>query len=165
MHCLGLAILGLLSACGGGGGGGGDSAAAPAGTIQLGATVYDGAEGTAVNIFVTRSGGSSGSASVDYEITDGTAVRGSDYSISSGAPTGTITFADQASGNRTISVAITDDNATEGPESFSITLSNVSGARPGANSSATINIIDNDLVGNKTKSKNYKFLENKAAKS
>ncbi len=132
----------ILTSCNGGGG----SAPALTGSIQLGATVYDGTEGTVVNIFVTRSGGNSGVASVDYAITDGTALSGSDYEAVNRALTGTITYPNQSGGNQTIGVLITDDDTAEGPESFTLTLSNVSGATLGANSSATINIIDNETA-------------------
>jgi hypothetical protein len=112
------------------------------GTIQLASTSFDVVEGTVVNILVVRSGGSSGVASVDYATTDGTAVGGSDYPATSG----TLTYANQISGNQTISIFITDDDTAEGPESFSVTLSNISGATLGVNSSATVNIIDNDTA-------------------
>ena len=110
------------------------------GTLQLTATSYDATEGTIVNIFVVRSGGSDGIASVDYATADGDAVGGSDYTAASG----TLTWSDGLSGNQTISIAITDDDTVELSESFTVTLSNVSVATLGANSSATVNIIDND---------------------
>jgi hypothetical protein len=137
--------LAILSACGGGGGGG-DSQPGPPGTIQLADTSYDATEGTVVNIFVTRSGGNSGVVTVDYAIADGTAVAGSDYTAVNGTLSGTLTYADGVSGNQTISIAITDDNAAEPTESFTVTLSNVSRATLGANTSATVNIIDNDVA-------------------
>lgn len=143
MLYLGLTFLGLLSACGGGGGGGGDSnTPGGSGTIQIGEITYDAAEGTVVNIRVARSGGSSGSVSVDFATADGTAVGGSDYNSVSG----TLTWPDNGSGNRTISIAITDDDTAENLESFTLTLSNVSAATLGPNSVATINIIDNDTA-------------------
>jgi len=111
------------------------------GTLQLAATSFETGEGTVVNIIVTRSGGSSGAASVDYATADGTAVAGSDYTGASG----TLTWADGVSGNQTISIAISDDGSEELPESFTVTLSNVSGATLGANSSATVNILDEVL--------------------
>ena len=132
--------LAMLGACGGGGGGG-NAPVAP-GTLQFAESSYDVAEGAVVNIIVTRGGGSGGIARVDYATSDGTAVSGSDYP----ATTGTLTYADQTSGNQTISIFITDDNTAEGPESFTVTLSNVSVATLGANSSVTINIIDNDTA-------------------
>ena len=132
----------VLAACGGGGGGGGGGVINTSGTLQLGSTTYDVTEGAVINITVTRSGGSSGVASVDYATVDGTAAADADYPATSG----TLTFADGVSGNQTISIPIIDDNTAEVAEAFTVTLSNVSGATLGANSSATVNII-NDSGG------------------
>ena len=128
-------LLLVFAACGGDGDGGVTN---PAGTIQLGSTTYDVTEGAVINILVTRSGGSSGVASVDYATSDGTAVAGTDYPATSG----TLTFADGISGNQTISILITDDTTAEVAEAFTLTLSNASGATLGANSSATVNIVN-----------------------
>jgi len=125
----------VLTACGGSSGGGGSN---PPGTIQIGSASFDVTEGAVINIMVTRSGGSSGVASVDYATSDGTAVAGTDYPATSG----TLTFADGISGNQTISIPITDDNTAEVAETFTLTLSNVSGATLGVNSSATVNIVN-----------------------
>ena len=125
----------VLTACGGGG-------SNPPETIQLGSTTYDITEGDVINITVTRSGSSSGVASVDYATVDGTAAAGADYP----ATNGTLTFADGVFGNQTISIPITDDNTAEVAEAFTLTLSNVSGATLGVNSSATVNIV-NALAG------------------
>ena len=141
----GLLFLGLLSACSGGDINLPGVTVNPPGlpgTIQLASTSYDVTEGQVVNIFVTRSGGSSGIASVDYATSNGTATGGSDYP----AANGTLTWPSGTSGNRTISIPITDDTTAEGLESFTVTLSNVSSASLGPNSSATVNIIDNDTV-------------------
>jgi hypothetical protein len=108
--------------------------------LQLAAISYDVTEGAVVNIFVTRSDGDSGVVSVDYATSDGTAAGGSDYN----AANGTLTWPDGLSGNQTISIPITDDNVAEPSEFFTVTLSNVSAATLGTNSSATVNIIDND---------------------
>ncbi len=139
---LSIVCLAILSACGGGGN---DNVSLP-GTIQLAQTSYDATEGRVVNIFVTRSGGSSGVVSVDFAIADGTAVEGSDYTAVNGILSGTLTYADGLAGNQTISIALTDDNAAESTESLTVTLSNVSRATLGPNSSATVNIIDNDTA-------------------
>jgi hypothetical protein len=138
---LALVSLGVFSTLATGGGGGGDGGAAGTpGTLQISATTFDAIEGTIVNILVNRSGGSSGVASVNYTTADGSAEGGSDYTIASG----TLTWPDGQSGNRTISIAITDDDPAEAMESFTVALSNASGATLGANTSATVNIIDND---------------------
>jgi len=132
----------VLAACGGGGGGSGGGVTNTSGTLQLGSTTYDVTEGAVINITVTRSGGSSGVASVDYATSDGTAVAGTDYSATSG----TLTFADGVSGNQTISIPITDDGTVEPAEAFYVTLSNVSGATLGADSSATVNIVNDSAA-------------------
>ncbi len=129
----------LFVACGSGGGGSDGNAP---GTIQLAETSFDARERSVINIRVARSGGSSGVASVDFATADGTAVGGSDYT----AANGTLTWPDGVSGNQTISILVTDDNSAEFSESFTVTLSNVSGATLGANSSATVDIIDNDVA-------------------
>jgi hypothetical protein len=131
-------LLSLVLAACGGGGGGGDGVINTPGTINLGSTTYDITEGEVINIIVSRSGGSSGVASVDYATSDGTAVEGTDYPATSG----TLTFGDGVSGNQTISIPITDDNTAEVAETFTLTLSNVSGATLGVNSSATVNIVN-----------------------
>ena len=127
-----LALLGFLSACGVDGGGGDMP-----GSLQLLQTSFDATEGTIVNIRVARSGGSDGVVSVDYATVDGTALGGSDYTPANG----TLTWPDGLSGNLTISIAITDDGKAESTESFALTLSNVSVATLGANSSAVVNIV------------------------
>ncbi len=134
----------VLAACGGDGGGvsGDVNMTGPPGTLQFLETSFDASEGTVVNILVARSGGSSGVVSVDYATADGTAVAGSDYP----AATGTLTYSDGMSGNQTISIAITDDSTVENTETFTVTLSNISRATLGANSSAVVNIIDNDTA-------------------
>jgi hypothetical protein len=126
----------LLGACGGGGG----NVDGPPGTIQLLQTSFNTTEGTIVNIRVARSDGNFGIVSVDYATTDGTAVGGSDYT----AANGTLTWVGGVSGNQTISIPISDDNSVEIIETFTLTLSNVSRATLGSNSSATVKIIDND---------------------
>ena len=134
----GILFLILLNACFGGGGG---SSSSP-GTIQIEATLYDAREDSIVNIRVARSGGSSGDVSVDFATLDGTAISGTDYT----AKIGSLTWPNGVSGNRTISIPIPNDSTAEFAKSFTLALSNVSGATLGANSTATIIIIDNDTA-------------------
>jgi hypothetical protein len=112
----------------------------PSGTLQFLETSFGASEGTVVNILVTRTGGSSGVASVDYATSGGTAVAGVDYPVTNG----TLTYADGVSGQQTISIPMTDDNTVENIETLTVTLSNVSGATLGTNASFTVTIIDND---------------------
>ena len=126
----------VLAACGGDGG---NDVMTTSGTIQFsGITTYDVTEGAVANINVFRTGGNSGTATVDYATSDGTAVAGMDFRGMSG----TLVFADGVSGNQTISIPITDDNTAEVAETFTVTLSNVSGAILGERSSATVNIVN-----------------------
>lgn len=131
-----LAVV-LLGACGGGG----DGSSSP-GTIQIETTLYDAREGSFVNIRISRIGGSNGNASVDYTTVDGTAVGGTDYTAASG----TLTWPNGVSGNLTVSIPIPNDSTAEFTKSFSLTLSNASGATLGSQSTATVNIIDNDAA-------------------
>jgi len=127
----------MLSACGGGG-----RSSSP-GTLQIETTLYDVREGTIVNIRVARSSGSDGDVSVNYTTMDGTAVGGADYTISNG----TLIWPSGVSGNRTISIPIPDDGTAEFTKSFTLKLRNVSGgATLGANSTATVTVIDDDTA-------------------
>ncbi len=112
-----------------------------AGSVQLEQAAYSVSEsGGSVNLVVTRSGGSSGAASVAVATADQTALAGSDYtSVST-----TVTFADGDAAPRTVSIAITRDDAVEGDERFTVALSNASGAALGTPSSATVTITDDD---------------------
>jgi len=91
-----------------------------------------------VSLTVHRLGGSQGEFTVNYATTDGTATDGSDYVGSSG----TLTWADGDSTDKTLTVTISDDTLSEGNESFTVILSDpVSG---GNLDSATVSITDND---------------------
>ena len=81
------------------------------------------AEGDAVAFTVSLSATSSQPVTVDYATSDGTAMAGSDYTATSG------TLAFQAGEvTKTISVPTTDDTEDDGGETFTLTLSNASGA-------------------------------------
>ena len=79
---------------------------------------------TTVDFTVTLSRASAETVTVDYTTSDGTATADEDYTETSG----TLTFAaDDLS--KTIAVPILDDALNEGNETFTLTLSNASGAR------------------------------------
>lgn len=99
-------------------------------------------EGTATaSITVQRSGDSSGSASVEFSTSDGTAVAGEDYAATSG----TLNFA-AGQITQTLTVPILDDAFVEGDETFAVTLSNPTGGVLGSTVTTNITIIDNDLA-------------------
>jgi hypothetical protein len=122
-------------------------------TIQFSTTAVSASEGSKVlNVTATRSGGNQLPASVAYTTTDlagankcdvinGKASSRCDYITTLGG----LNFASGET-SKTISILLIDDAFAEGDETFSITLSNPSGAALGANASATLTINDNDAV-------------------
>lgn len=81
------------------------------------------AEGGALSFTVSLSEAASGTVTVDYSTADGSATAGSDYSGASG----TLTFL-AGETSKTITVNSLQDSSFEGNESFSVNLSNASGA-------------------------------------
>lgn len=115
-----------------------------AGTVQLSSSSYTVNEGSgSVTITVTRSGGSSGAASVQCSTINGSATAGSDYT----AVNQTLNWADGDSSSKSCTVPIIDDLLGEGSETFNVHLSNATGAAMGGPSSATVTITDNDNSG------------------
>ena len=112
------------------------------GLLEFQTTMVDVSEGDGdAVITVIRGGGTDGTVSVNYSTADGTASSESDYTATSG----TLTFAD-GEYIKTITVPITDDFYAENDESFHLTLSNpTGGAELLTDSSATVNIHDNDV--------------------
>jgi subtilisin family serine protease len=117
---------------------------ANAGTLQFSAATSSvGESGGSVLITVTRTGGSSGPVGVSYATANGTATAGSDYISASG----TLSWADGDTTSKTFSIFITDDSLNELDETFTVTLSiPTGGATLGSPSSATVTIVDDDLM-------------------
>jgi hypothetical protein len=111
-----------------------------AATVQFGdpshAIVED---ATFINVAVTRSGDTSGAASVRYTTVNGTASDRSDYN----AVAGTLTFPAGETG-AVITVLINEDSLVEGTEAFTLSLSSPQGTDVGlgAQSSTTVTITD-----------------------
>ena len=115
----------------------------PPGNLQFSAASYNVAENAgSATITVTRTGGSTGAASVNYLSSDVTAMAGSDYRLSSG----TINFADGDTMAKTFIVSIIDDTIFEANETVNLALSGATGASLGALSSAVLNITENDTA-------------------
>ena len=109
-------------------------------TVQLGSAAFVvGEPDRKVLINVTRAGDTSSAASVSYTTEDGTASRRGDYTQT----LGTLGFAPGET-SKTVTVFITDDVNQEGPEGFTFTLSNASGATLGAPASAVVTIDSDD---------------------
>jgi uncharacterized delta-60 repeat protein len=100
--------------------------------------------GNTAILTVNRTGGATGTVTVDYATSDGTASAGADYI----ATTGTLTFLDGET-SKTISIPILDDGTLEGgSETFSVTLSNpTGGATLGTVAKTVVTIKDDDVIG------------------
>jgi hypothetical protein len=113
-----------------------------AGTIQFESATFSVNEsGGTATITATRSGGSDGAVSVSYATSNGSATTGSDYTTASG----TLTWADGDSADKTFTVTISDDSSVEADETVHLALNNIIGnAVLGAQDTATLTIIDDD---------------------
>jgi len=102
-----------------------------------------GTDGTGFRVVtVTRTGDTSGTATVDYATTDGTAAsRLRDYEQA----LGTLVFGPGET-TKTFTVFVPDDAFAEGAETVTVTLSNPVGATLGATQTATLTINSNDAV-------------------
>ncbi|HEX7313227.1 MAG TPA: zinc-dependent metalloprotease family protein [Pyrinomonadaceae bacterium] len=99
-----------------------------------------GVDGTGFRVVtVTRTGTTSGTATVDYATSDGTASRLKDYEQA----LGTLVFAPNET-SKTFTVFVPDDAFAEAPETVTLTLSNPVGAVLGATQTATLTIVSND---------------------
>jgi YD repeat-containing protein len=114
----------------------------PAGSIQFTASTASVAEnGTSITITASRSGGSFGAIGASYATANGTAVAGSDYTAASG----TLSWTNGETANKTFSVTIADDSLHEVSETFTATLSAPTGGGSiGSPASITVSINDND---------------------
>lgn len=96
------------------------------------------AEGFSGAINVSRSGDTSGTSTVNFAVSNGTALLGTDFQMAS---TGTLTFSPGDSA-KTIPTTFSTDHLIEGNETFQVTLSNPSGASLGTNAVLTVTIQD-----------------------
>jgi TolB protein len=90
---------------------------------------------------VTRSGSTTGSATVDFSTVNGTATNRSDYI----GNFGTLTFGPGET-SKTVRILLTDDVYEEFDETITVTLSNPSGAALGNLNTAVLSIVDNDTA-------------------
>jgi hypothetical protein len=120
-------------------------------SVQFSSANYSVSEGSPrAEITLTRSGDTSGAASVSYATNDGAGLQNCDMVNGKASPRcdfentiGTVQFA-AGETSKTLSVAIVDDAYAEGNETFTINLTGASGATLAAQSAATVMIMDND---------------------
>ena len=106
-------------------------------------SVTEGDTGTTTATFtVSRASGSDGIVSVDFATADGTATAGSDYVLTSG----TVTFADGDTADKTITVPVNGDTVDENDETFTVTLSSPTGGAMLGTAVSTVTIIDDDVT-------------------
>jgi hypothetical protein len=109
-----------------------------AGTLFFNSSLVTASENTTAVFTVNRVGGSTGTVSVNYATSDGTANAGSDYTASSG----TLTWASGDTAPKTINVAVAADFAQDNGETMTVTLSNPVGTALVGNNVATLTITD-----------------------
>ena len=112
------------------------------GTLQFSLASFTVNEnGGSALITVTRSGGSSGAVGVIYATGNGTAIAGSDYT----AVSGTLSWPDGDTSNKTFSIPIINDSSYEGDETVNLMLSNPTGGTTlGSQSTAVLTIVEDD---------------------
>ncbi len=113
-----------------------------AGAVQFSTAASNVNESAATaTLDVTRTGGSSGAASVNYQVTGGTATSGADY-----APlaAGTLNWADGDATPRSVTINLMDDATDEPAETIVLQLSNATGATLGTPTAVTLTINDDD---------------------
>ena len=116
----------------------------PASTIQFSAPSYSVNENAnSITITVTRTGDTSGAASVDYATTDNRAEQKSDYTFAAGS----LRFA-AGEASKAFTILVTNDAFSEsGPESLILSLSNPGGASLGNPALASVTINDDEIAG------------------
>ena len=112
------------------------------GVIEFASSSYGVSEDAGVSVItVSRTGGSSGAVNVRYATGSGTAEAGPDYT----AVSGTLSWTDGDSADKTFEVFINDDTEEESDETVALELSDPSaGASLGLTSGAELTITDDD---------------------
>lgn len=120
-------------------------------TVAFALTNYAVTEGgPAVSAVVTRTGNSTGAASVTWTTANGTAVAGQDFGTagSSTQRSGTLSWAAGETGSKSIPIPMIDDAELESTETFTLRLSGPVGAVIGTNSQTTVTVTDNESTFN-----------------
>jgi choice-of-anchor B domain-containing protein len=95
---------------------------------------------TSLSLLVGRFGGNAGPVQVSYQLVDGSAKAGLDFVAQSGE----LQWADGDAADKTITIALTDDQILEGSEDFQVQLQVISGALAADKALLTVQIKDNE---------------------
>lgn len=112
------------------------------GSVSITIMAPAGETGT-INVIASRTVGSGGLVTVDYETVDGTATAGEDYD----STTGRLQWADGDTADKMFTIPLTDDLTIEGNETITVNLLNPTGGVTIVGSSTTATIADDDRVG------------------
>jgi|CXWL01.1.fsa_nt_gi plastocyanin len=120
------------------------SAATAAGSLSFAsATANVGESAGHVTLTLRRTLGDDGAVSAQVTTANGTATAGVDYT----ALSQTVSWADNDDDQKTVQVAILGDSADESAETFTVSLSGVTGGATVDNGVATVTITDDDTAG------------------
>jgi hypothetical protein len=113
------------------------------GSVALAQATYTVSEESgSLVVSVSRTGGASGAASVNYATANGSATAGQDYTNT----TGTLNWADGEGGSKTFSIPLTSDLLVESNETFTVALSGPTGGMTlGSPASATVTLTSDDV--------------------
>ena len=102
--------------------------------------------GSNVSLTVTRTGSATTAGSVFWRTVNGTATSGLDFGLlgNMAARSGTLTWAIGDDAPKTINVAILNDTAIEGPETFIVELMSPTGGVVGSPGTAQVTIVSED---------------------
>ncbi len=112
------------------------------GSVSITIMAPAGETGT-INVIASRTIGSGGLVTVDYETVDGTATAGEDYD----STTGRLQWADGDTADKMFTIPLTDDLTIEGDETVTVNLLNPTGGVTIAGSTTLATIADDDRVG------------------
>jgi Zn-dependent metalloprotease len=103
------------------------------------------ADGTTSVVTVVRGGTTTGTATIRYKVSDGSAIAGTDYNAPSPNP-GTLTFGPGVL-SQTISLTIRNDSIPQGDHTILLRLLNASSVGEGVRDTAALVITDDDVAG------------------
>lgn len=102
------------------------------------ATTFGSEQGGSVVLTARRTANSTGAISVNFATANGTATSPADYT----AQSGTLAWANGDMADKTVTIALTPDSVVEGVETFTVTLSGITGGVLGDANVATVSIAD-----------------------